>query len=232
MARRFSDLFRLRRRLDVPAPSTGAAGYFYKIITFFWKFMTLNCLFLLTSLPVITLPAALSAVNRVCVKLIREGNVLLWEEFRDEFKSSFKKGVFMGLFFAVWMFIAYYLLSLGLTNWENPFGVVFLAIGIIVFAVLAVWSAYAFVLLASLDLPVRHLLRNARALMFLGRKWTAGIFAVLLIMVLLLWLFFPVSLIVPFAGGIAFMQYTICWFVNEPMERHIIGPYERNRKQE
>lgn len=213
-----------------PAPSEGAAAYFYKLGTFFWRFMTLNCLFLLASLPVVTMPVALTATNRVCIKLIRSGNVLVWEEFRDEFKSSFKKGLLMGLFFAVWMFVAYYIMSLGVTNWENPTGVIFMAVGAILFVVMAIWASYGFVLLASLDLPLRPLLKNARILMFLGRKWTLAIFAVLLGMALLLWLFFPITLIVPVIGGIALMQYTISWFVDVPMQQYIIGPYERSKE--
>jgi len=211
-----------------PAPSVGVAGYFYKLITYFWQFLFLNCLFLLASLPIVTLPAALSAVNRVCIKMVREGSVLVWLEFRDEFKASFKKGLLMGLYFAVWLFAAYYLVSLGLTNWDNPFGVMFMAAGVVVFTIVAVWAAYAFVLLASLDLPVRQLLQNARALMFLGRKWTLAVFLVLLCGIGLSVLFFPVSLVPLLAGGIALTQYTICWFVNKPMQESIIAPYERS----
>ena len=107
-----------------------------------------------------------------------------------------------------------------------------MAIGAIVLTAAALQAAYTFVLTASLNLPVRQLLRNARALMFLGRKCTGCVFAVLFGMTLLLWLFFPITLIVPFLGGIALMQYTICWFVNGPMEQYIIGPYERSKKQE
>lgn len=228
MGERILELFHIRRQLDKPAPSTGAAGYFYQIVTFFWRFVTLNCLFLLFSLPVVTLPAALSALNRVCIKLIRNGNVLTWAEFRDEFKASFKKGLLLGLYFAVWGFAAYYLLSLGLTNWENPFGVVFAAAGAVVCAVLAVWAAYAFVLLACLDLPVRHLLRNARVLVFLGRKWTLAIFGLLFCVTAFVVLFFPFSVIPLLVGGIALTQYTVCWFVNGPMQRWIIAPYERS----
>lgn len=227
MGERILELFHIRRQLDKPAPSSGAAGYFYQVFTFFWRFVTLNLLFLLFSLPIVTLPAALSAVNRVCIKLIRNGNVLAWAEFRDEFKASFSKGLRMGLFFAAWAFAAYYLLSLGLTNWENQFGVMFTALGTIVLVVLAVWAAYAFVLLACLDLPVRHLLSNARALTFLAGKRTLAVLGVLLCTVGLLVLLFPFSLIPFLLGGIALVQYTICRLVNVPMQRWIIAPYEQ-----
>lgn len=231
MARFLRDLWN-REGPGTPAPSGGIAGFFYQIVTYFWKFVTLNVWFLLASLPVITLPVALTAMNRVCIKLIRDRNVLAWEEFRDEFKSSFKKGILLGLIFAAWGFVSYYLLSLGVTNWDNPFGMVFMAVGAIAAAFMLLLAAYAFVLLAALDLPLRHILSNARALMFLDRKWTLAIFAVLLGVGVLVWLFPLVTVIVLLVIGITLVQYTICWFVNEPMQKRIIGPYERSIMEE
>lgn len=227
----------LRRRFEkegagTPAPSVGAAGFFYQIGAFFWRFVTANVLFLLASVPIVTMPVALSALNRVCIKLYRDRNVLVWEEFRDEFKGSFKKGLLMGLFFGVGMFFAYYLLSLGKTNWENPFGVLFVAAGVVVLTGLALWAAYAFVLLASLDLEqVRDILHNAWVLMFLGRKHTLGIFGVLLLVGLFTWLFFPFTLLPLLFCGIALMQYTICMLVNEPMQTHILTPYAMQQEE-
>lgn len=210
-----------------PAPSTGVAGYFYKIGAFFWRFVSLNWLFLLASLPIVTMPAALAAMDRVCIKLIRDRNVLLWAEFRDEFKASFKKSLIMGLFFALWLAAAYYLASLGVTNWQNPFGVVFIAMAALLCTAALLWGSYSFVLLASLDLRVRDLLHNARALLFMDRKWALSVFGVLFLVVTVTVLFFPYTLLFPLTVGVALTQYTICWFVNEPMERHIIRPYER-----
>ena len=76
-----------------PAPSHGRERFFYLLRTHFWKLITLNLLFLLFSIPVVTLPAALCAMNRVLIKLTRDGNCLLWMEFRDEFKRSFLKSL-------------------------------------------------------------------------------------------------------------------------------------------
>lgn len=215
-----------------PAPTEGAASFFYQVTTYFWRFMTLNWLFLLASIPIITMPVALSAMNRVCIKLIRDRNVLVWAEFRDEFKLSFKKSLPMGLLFAALGFLAYYLIGLGVYHWGYAAGVLFISLGMFVLMFASVWGSYSFVLLASLDLSVPDLLRDARVLMFLGRKWTFRILGVLLGMFLILWLFAPISFIVPLIGGIALMQYTICWFVNEPMDEFILRPYETQRREQ
>lgn len=222
-----------REGAGLPAPRSGSAGYFYQIKTFFWRFVFSNFLFLLASLPVVTFPAALSALNRVCIKLIRDRNVLVWEEFRDEFKASFKKGLLLGLFYVVWLFVVYYLWSLGKTNWENPYGVLFIAIGVVIFTVMVVWAAYAFVLLASLDLKsLRDLLRTARALMFLGKKYTLGVFGVLLLVIFFSVMLFPFSLIPLLFCGFALTQYVICALVNAPMQTHILTPYAMQQEEQ
>ncbi len=102
----------------------------------------------------------------------------------------------MGLFFALWLAAAYYLAGLGVTNWQNPYGVVFIAMA---------------------------------ALLFLDRKWALSVFGVLFLVITAMVLFFPYTLLFPLIVGAALTQYTICWFVNEPIDRYIIRPYEQKR---
>ena len=51
------------------------------------------------------MPAALCAMDRVLIVLVREGNVLLWEEFRDEFKKDFWRSLPLGLLFGGLLFL-------------------------------------------------------------------------------------------------------------------------------
>ena len=63
-----------------PAPQGGAALYFYLLKTYFWQLLWLSWVFLLSCIPVVTIPAALAAMSRVCLKLVREGCCLFWAE--------------------------------------------------------------------------------------------------------------------------------------------------------
>ena len=210
-----------------PAPTEGAALFFYQLYTYFWNLLFINLIFILSCLPIVTIPAAFSALNRTCIKLIRDKNVLFWMEYRDEFKKSFKRSLWLGIFFAVIAFICYYLLSLGLTNEGNMYGVLFTIFGAAIGIITAVWCAYTFVLLACLDLPSRKLRKNATALMALDRIRALIVLGILALAVIVMFGGFPISLVLLLLGGPVLTQYSICWVVNTPMQKWIIGPYEQ-----
>ena len=162
---------------DREVPREGFRGYVNLYLTYFWQLMFVNLVFLLACIPVVTIPAAFTALNRVCIKLIHDRYTLVWLEFRDEFCRSFGRSFKIGLPFVPVFFLSYYLLSLGMTNGGNPYGMLFSGVGLLVGLVgLAVFQ-YAFVLNASLDLPAWAILKNSRALTFLGLKYTIGILA-------------------------------------------------------
>jgi uncharacterized membrane protein YesL len=211
---------------DRPVPTSGAARYFFLLQTHFWKLITLNLIFVAFSIPVITLPAALCGLNRALIKLIREGHCFLWHEFFKEFRESFAKSLLLGMIFGGGLFAAYYGLSLGLTNAQSIFGMIFSAMGIFALMLALLMGGWAFVLAAMLPLGIRDILRNARALAFLDKKCSAAVLG----LGLSLWLFMLMLMPVSIMGGafllIAFVQYTICFMVNEAVEVHIFAPYD------
>ena len=103
-----------REGRGLPAPREGARRFFYLFWNHAWKLIRLNLLFLACCIPVVTMPAALCAMDRALIVLVREGNVLLWEEFRDEFKKDFWRSLPLGLLFGGLLFLGYFLLSLGM----------------------------------------------------------------------------------------------------------------------
>lgn len=215
-----------------PAPQGGAALYFYLLKTYFWQLLWLSWVFLLSCIPVVTIPAALAAMSRVCLKLVREGCCLFWAEYKTEFCRSFGKSLPFGLVCAVGLFASYYCLSLGLSNGSSVYGLLFSGVGLCLLVLTLGWGSYGFVLLAAQDLPVAVLFKNAWLLMLLGAKSTLAVLAVWAVGLGVTLLLFPVSLILVAAGLPAVMSYSICWFVNMPLEQHIFRPYEAGQKEE
>ena len=78
---------------SVPPPVRGAARFFFLAYTHFAKLVGLNMLFLLFCIPVVTIPAALCGMNRVCILLVREGTASVWNDFITEFRSSLLKSL-------------------------------------------------------------------------------------------------------------------------------------------
>lgn len=210
-----------------PVPSQGAGRYFSLLGMHFWKLVGINLLFIVFSIPIVTIPAALCGVNRVCVKLIREGNVFLWEEFFEEFKASFKKSLILGLLFIFLLFAGYYLMSLGITNVALPiWSMIFWVLGILAAATGLCWGAYAFVLTPLLELKNKELLKNAFSLVMLEPARALGVAAAILIMSFLAAIFYPISIFLLVFCWFSLTQYTVCFLVNTTVQEHIIGPYE------
>ena len=105
----------------LPAPETGWARVGVMALTHFWKLVAANLLFVVFSLPVITLPAALTALNRVCVIIYKDGNIFLWYEFWREFKRSLLRQLPPFLGFSLLLFGGYFFMSLGNGNAQLGF---------------------------------------------------------------------------------------------------------------
>ena len=101
----------------------------------------------------------------------------MWLEFRDAFRKEFGKSLGLGVLFGGLLAGSYYLLSLGLSNGGNPYGLLFSGGGLCLLAIAVLWGQYSFVLLPSLDLPLGAILRNGWSLAFLGAPSSLGILA-------------------------------------------------------
>lgn len=211
---------------DRPMPESGAARFFALIGTHFWKFVTLNLLFLLFSLPIVTLPAALSALNRVCVLLVRRGNCFLWSDFWEEFRRSLWRSMPLGLLYGAELFAGYYLLSLGISNAQSFYGMLFAALGAALSVLALLEGAWVFVLTALLPLGNRDTLRNARALTALEIRRDLGIVGVFALELLFSLLLFPYSLFAVALILISLGQFAVCFLVNTPVQTRIIAPFE------
>ena len=126
-----------QKDITEPPPSKGAARFFFLMATHFPKMLTLNLLFLLFCLPIVTIPAALSGMSRVCMLLMREGVCFVWTDFFSEFKASFLKSIPIFLFNAFWVVSAYFCFLYGQNNGELSFvlfafAVLFVRFGLVV----------------------------------------------------------------------------------------------------
>ena len=220
-----------REGRGLPAPREGARRFFYLFWNHAWKLIRLNLLFLACCIPVVTMPAALCAMDRVLIVLVREGNVLLWEEFRDEFKKDVWRSLPLGLLFGGLLFLGYFLLSLGMGNFGTFLGPMFFAFGLFAIGLALGRGSYAFLMRAMFDLPNGQILKNANGMSALrgGRGWLPIV--VHGVGFLFGFSFFPYTLIVIALFGISLPQYLICYLLNDPIQKNIISPWEKMQAQ-
>lgn len=213
---------------DIPMPERGIKRFFAIFFTHFWKLVGVNILFVLFSLPIVTLPASLCAMNRVLIKLVRDGNVLLWPEFRDEFKADIFPAMLPGLLFSALIFGACFFMSMAFGNVENPLwclafwvaGVSLLLAGVCV-------GEFYFVMKAELDLSGMALMKNAVLLALVSPGFSLAGLAIIIAALFVLAAFMPAAAILILFILPAMTQYAVCYIINGVIQKKIIGPYEQ-----
>lgn len=208
-------------------PEQGIRRFGFILWTHLSKLVILNLLLIAFSIPVVTMPAALCGVNRVLIKLVREGNCFLWSDFWQEFKANLVKALPFGLFTAFLLFDSYYALSVSTSGG----GILPGALGLFLLGMAVLFGSYAFVLLPSLDLKGKYITKNTFILMMTEWKTNLAILGCALALGALIAAIFPYSAILMLFISFSLMQLIICTAVNGPLQRRIIAPYEQRQKE-
>ena len=134
----------------------------------FWNLMKLNWIFILSCIPIVTIPAAMTAMSRITCTMVRDENFFLWNDYWKAFKRDFWRSLLAG--FCALALIAVFTISL--IFYYNLAGTVdklfLLVAGFSVCLVLTVSlaSCYFFPMLALVDLPVKNLVVNSLVMVF------------------------------------------------------------------
>ncbi len=145
------------------------------------RLIALNLLFLVCCLPVLTIPAAFTALNRACQSLLYGENSAFRQFFRS-LKANIISALPLGLLFALSLAVLIY----GCLFYYNISGGKGMAIAAAIFCLVCVYilycaGIYAFAMLARVELKTASLLRNAFILTFRNtsvvKAWGAASFA-------------------------------------------------------
>lgn len=216
-----------------PLPQAGIYRLLAISWTHFWKLIGANLLFVVFSLPVITLPAALCALNRVCILIYRKGNCFLWMDFWQEFRRSFAGSLLPGALFGALTFAGYFLMSLAAANSVFPvWCLLFWSAGILAAAVGICWAAYFFALVPLLDLKTMGVLKNALLLCMIRPLRALLTLAIVLGMAFLAAILMPVFIVALLLCWFAVMQTAVCYLVGGAADEYILRPYEERRGDE
>lgn len=208
-------------RISKP-PSGGAARFFYLAYTHFAKLVGLNLLFLLFCIPLVTIPAALSGMNRACLLLVREGTCAVWSDFIKEFKCSLLKSLPLGFLCAFLFADAALCLSLGmLSGFAGLLPVLMLAAVILALAALLL-SCTCFVLMPLLTLKNSDLLRDALYIMLKEPKTDLLLIAVIGGSLTAALLLLPYSVPVIAVFGLSLIALANCTILYGPIKHHIL----------
>ncbi|ARM92438.1 hypothetical protein RHEC894_PE00415 (plasmid) [Rhizobium sp. CIAT894] len=199
---------------DAPA-KTGLALFADILAREWWEMVKLNILFLLASLLVVTLPAALVAMARVSVALVEDRNTYLLRDFTEAFRRYFLRATAWGLAMAGGLAIGVHaIITYAAGARDNLILTAPLAIALVATAFLAVAACHLIVLMVMRDLSALRLLRLAAlasllrplpalaALAFNAALWLTHI------------LFYPVSVFMPATFNFSLGMFAVAFGVH------------------
>lgn len=181
----------------------------------------LNMLFLLTSLPVVTIGAASTALYTVCFRMGTEREEGLLRTYFRAFRDNFRQGT------ALWGILALFLAASGVNlvlcmNWQGPWHYAMYLFGMLLVLAEFLFS-YTFPLLSQFGNSVRSTLKNA-LLLSIGYLPRSLIIAVINCLPLILLLADPYTFLQA-AFLWVFLYYAGAAYINTRLLNKVFAPY-------
>lgn len=179
----------------------------YRFITKLWDMVQLNFLWLLCSLPIVTIGASTVAACTVTLKMAEDTEGYIGRSFFKAFKENLKGGIPLGLLGLV----AVYAVYLDFQFWNATESVGFLIMGIVAAFVFTMGFIYAFPLMARYENTLVRTLKNSYDIS--TRYFLRTLFAAFIVAVeVLLFLWNTTLMFIGVLVGPAIVMYTICAF--------------------
>ncbi|SCB61074.1 Uncharacterized membrane protein YesL [Rhizobium aethiopicum] len=199
---------------DAPA-KTGLALFADILAREWWEMVKLNILFLLASLLVVTLPAALVAMARVSVALVEDRNTYLLRDFAEAFLRYLWRatawGLALGAAFAICIYV---ILTYAAGARDNLVLAAPLAVALVATTFLAVTACHLIMLMVMRDLPALRLLRLAALASVVRPLPALGSLAFNATLWLTHILFYPVSVFMPATVNFSLGMFAVAFGVH------------------
>lgn len=211
----------------------GLARYLDTLFMNIGQLMICNLLFLVCSLPLVTIGPGLIALSRICCTMLRGQSVSTVRDFFDAFKKNFKAGLVVTFTVVPLYLWQFYMSSASLQNYLEtgdylPQFLLFF-IGLLL---LSCFCLYLFPLLAYLKADPWTVLQNSFLLCFIGGGYTlfGAITSVAFFVVGILSL--PNSLPLWITILFSFLMYHLCFFGWKVADTHVFAPYYEAHPEE
>ncbi|MFV0363484.1 MAG: DUF624 domain-containing protein [Suipraeoptans sp.] len=226
MWKKFSNWYYGNNDNEKETPKGGLGRVWYVIVNYIGSLVFINIVFIISCLPIFTIPASIIAMSRYVGKIYNDGFGYGMDTYIKEFKSQILKSIPLGLLVGVLAFYGYYLVSLAGNFIGGSLSDILTGMGVAILLIGLTFGSYVFTLAAHVDLPNKHLIRNSAILMICEWKRSLGlafIFAIVIIATLAL---APYSIFALVLCLFSFLQLLMSAIVMPVIKKRIIIPYE------
>lgn len=184
-------------------------GGLYRFLSRFWDLVKLNFMWLLFSLPVVTIGASTVAAYSVAMKMVDDEEGYVARSFVSAFKANIKKGTAMGLIFLVATYAIY--LDYEINRVSEEGSMILIIIGIVSAFVYVTAMLYSFPLLARYENGIVATIQNS---MEISRRYFGRtlLIVALLFMEYVIFHFNTVLVCFGLLFGVSFAIFTVAAF--------------------
>ena len=170
----------------------GLALFFDVLWREFWELCKLNLIFILFSLPVVTIPVAITAMSKVIFYMLLDKPVYAFGDFYSSFRLEWKRATLAGLIYS--MVLA--LTVVGMVFYTAFLDVfVLYVMSMLACALILIAGFYLFPMLAVLDLNLKGIFKNAILLTFLRMPQNICALVLFVLLTLLVLVYLPTTLL-------------------------------------
>ncbi len=200
-----------------------------------WKLFTLNMIFTLCCIPVITIGPALAGMTKVLKNYSIDKNAFVWSDFKDAFKKNFWKAFVLGII----DIIAYLGIAVGCylypqiaSETGNKMFYVLFIVTVSVAMTFTIMNFYMYLMLVSTDLSMKNIVKNSLALTFLAPK--QNLFSVFIMIAISIGFFCLILLnlqfifFLPFVPA-SFIGFIVCFNCYPIIQKYVINPYYESK---
>ena len=185
---------------DTPE-KTGFALFVDTLIREFWNLIKLNLLFLLFSIPIITIPASFAALTNVSMKIARQQHIFVFYDFKESFKKNWKQSSLLGIIFLLYV----------------P-----LFICIFINLLLAFSFIYSFPLLTTVKLSLKDIFKNSFLLSIISLKNTLIAIALAIIIFSISIFLLPFTIFIIFTLSFSLIAFANAFFSWPGIQQYVI----------
>jgi len=212
-------------------PKKGIALFFSILFREYKNLIVVNLIFILFSLPVITIGPAFAGMIHVIFKIIRDRPVFPFSDFIDGFKKIFGSPSYTPcclLLHWAWLLSLWYYLSL---TSPPPFLYIPMALSVGLLMMLVIASFYCMIMIVTIKLPLTKIIKNSFLLSVACFPRSMLMFAIMSSTLLLIALFFPVSLLLLLVGYFSIVNFIICYNALKCLDKYIaVQPKDEKTK--
>lgn len=196
----------------------------------FWKLVSLNMVYFLLCIPIITIGPATAGLTKVLRNFSQEKHAFVWSDFFEAFRKDFKQSIVVGLvdvLIVVSLVLGMYMYPILST--DNKLYYVPYVISISVGLTLLMMHFYIFLMIVSVNLPLKNIVKNSFILTCVAIK--KNIITLLLVVLViggtfaLAYYVHILFLLLYFLIALTLSQLIICYNSYPVIQKYIINPY-------